>query len=144
MENKSNIPNKHPYKVPNKYFDTARQEILNKTVRETTVSKSYFKPSLSLGFGLSFLIVLGVFIFPTNPTNSMVLPNTIAVEENEYDLHYELIANDMDADIIDAALELDLDEELDELILSSIDGDINSTDLYINDFELELEYYEIE
>ena len=146
MENQSNIPNniKYPHKVPNKYFDEARQEILNKTVRNSASTQSPFKAWALAGLSLSFLFVIGFILLTNEPNKNIDLPNSIALEQSEYDLHHNLLANEMEADLLDAAADLNLDEELDELILSSIDGDYDDTDLYLNDFELELEYYENE
>ena len=146
MENKSNISNKinHPHQVPKAYFDEARQEILNKTVRNSATEYNPFKKWSFIGASLSFLFILGVFLFTNTSIVESELPNSIAIEQGEYDLHQSLLANEMEAELLDAAVDLNLDDELNELILSSIDGDYNNTDIYINDFELELDYYENE
>lgn len=147
MENKTNIPEdiKHPYQVPNKYFDSARQEVLNKTVRQTSSSYNPFKKwSLIGATSLSFVFLIGFFIFFNDKNEAPSLPTNIVVASSEYELYYDMASDEMEAELMDDLLDIDLDDELDELILSSIDGDINSTDLYINDVELELEYYENE
>ncbi len=146
MENKPDISNHigHPHKVPNTYFDKSRQEILDRTVRQTSSPSYSLRKWSVVTASLSFLFVIGFFLLSDKNNIATELPESIAIEQSEYDLHYDLLANVMEADILDDALDLNLDEELNELIISSIDGDYDDTDIYINDFELELDYYDYE